>query len=115
MVESLAASTINRRPGEVFNLASGIETSIKNLAKLINELTLNTTPVDLRPVRKLSRSGKRYGDPTKMRVESEFALEVALPEGLKRTIAWTRANMDTIERCISQHRLFTRKPKTAVE
>ncbi len=115
IVEGLVACAIKGRPGEVYNLASGIETSIEELAGLINELTRNTTPIVLRPARNWDRSGKRYGDPTKARVELGFAPKVALPEGLERTIAWTRENVGTIERCIAQHRRFMRKLKTAAE
>ncbi len=115
IVEGLVACAIKGRPGDVYNLASGIETSIKELAGLINELTRNTTPIDLRPARNWDRSGKRYGDSTRARVELVFAPKVALPEGLERTIAWARANVGTIERCIAQHRRFMRKLKTAAE
>ena len=37
------------------NLASGVETSILDLARTINELTGNTTPLDLRPARDWDR------------------------------------------------------------
>jgi len=70
---------------------------------------------ETKPTRDWDRSGKRYGDPTKARVELGLAPKVALPEGLERTIAWTRANVRTIERCIAQHRRFMRKLKTVVE
>ena len=46
--------------GEVYNLASGIETSIIDLAKLVNQLTNNNTPTQFVPKRDWDNSGRRY-------------------------------------------------------
>ena len=93
-------------PGQAYNLASGIETSILNLALLINELTGNPTPIALAPARDWDRSGRRFGDPTKAREQLGFGAETKLRDGLAMTIAWTRDNADTIRRCMRQHARF---------
>src|SRR5205085_10620506 len=90
-------------PGEAYNLASGVETSILDLAQLINELTGNPTPIALTPARGWDRSGRRFGAPEKAREELDFEAATPLREGLRRTIAWTRANRETIRRCMLQH------------
>jgi nucleoside-diphosphate-sugar epimerase len=106
MARGLIACALRGQPGEIYNLASGVETSILDLANLINELTGNPTPIDLKPARDWDRSGKRFGDPTKSKKALGFEAKTALPDGLEQTIAWTRANASTIERCIAQHRYF---------
>ena len=74
--------------------------------ELINELTGNPTPIALAPARDWDRSGHRFGDPSKAREQLGFSAETALRDGLAETIAWTRANADTIRRCMLQHARF---------
>jgi len=106
IVEGLLACALRGKPGEVYNLASGVETSIKDLADLVNALTGNKTPLALKPARDWDRSGKRYGDPSKARDQLGFAALVELRDGLTRTIAWTRANRTLIERAMARHARF---------
>ena len=89
--------------GGVYNLASGVETSIRELAETINELTGNPTPIALTPARDWDHSGQRYGDPEKAERELGFRAEVALRDGLEHTIEWTRENLDWIESCMARH------------
>ena len=78
---------------------------------LINELTGNRTPVDLRPARTWDRSGKRFGSTEKSRTALGFEASVMLRDGLTKTIDWTRAHLATIQRCIAQHDLFMKAAK----
>jgi UDP-glucose 4-epimerase len=103
MAAGLIACATRGEPGEVYNLASGVETSIRELAELINELTGNPTPIALAPAREWDHSGQRYGSTGKARAELGFVAGVELRSGLERTIAWTRENLDWIERCIARH------------
>lgn len=109
IVEGLVACALRGRAGEVYNLASGVETSIKELAELVNALAGNKAGLDLKPARHWDRSGKRYGDPAKARAELGFAAGVGLGDGLARTIAWTRAERETIQRAIDRHARFMRE------
>jgi UDP-glucose 4-epimerase len=106
IVDGLVACALRGRPGEVYNLASGTETPILDLARLVNELTGNPTPIALAPARDWDRSGKRFGAPEKARRELDFVAATPLREGLQRTIEWTCANRDTIRRCMLQHARF---------
>jgi UDP-glucose 4-epimerase len=90
-------------PGEVYNLASGHETSIERLATLINELTGNTTPIRSLPQRDWDRSGKRFGSTSKAKLALGFEAAVTLDDGLMKTIAWTRDQLPLIESCIARH------------
>jgi UDP-glucose 4-epimerase len=91
--------------GEVYNLASGEETSILDLAKSVNQLTNNPAPLELAPMRNWDRSGRRFGSTQKAKEQIQFAAQVSLKDGLKQTIDWTRANLPLIERCIAKHEM----------
>ncbi len=103
IVSGLLACATRGEAGDVYNLASGAETSILELAELVNELTGNETPVALTPARDWDHSGQRYGSPDKATAELAFSCEVGLREGLERTVAWTRDNLPRIERAIEKH------------
>lgn len=103
LVRGLMLCALNGEPGEVYNLASGIETTIRELAETINVLTGNPTPVELKPARDWDRSGRRYGATEKSKRTIGFTAQTKLRDGLEQTIAWTRANQGLIERCIAQH------------
>lgn len=106
MARGLMACAQNGEPGEIYNLASGVETTIRELAERINALTGNATPIALAPARDWDRSGQRFGDPAKARGALGFAAGVSHADGLARTVEWTRANRDRILRCMAQHARF---------
>ena len=115
IVRGLMACAEFGEPGEAYNLASGIETSILHLATLINQLTDNSTPIALAPARDWDRSGRRFGDPAKAHEKLRFSAETTLHDGIAEMIAWTRANRDTISRCVLQHARFMPGLRAAVE
>jgi nucleoside-diphosphate-sugar epimerase len=104
----LMACALRGTPGDVYNIASGIETTIAELAALINELTGNAAPVTVLPRRDWDNSGKRFGSTEKARRELGFAARVGLRDGLRRTVEWTRANLGLIESCMHKHDAFMR-------
>jgi UDP-glucose 4-epimerase len=114
IARGLIACAEHGAPGEAYNLASGIETTILDLANLINELTGNPTPIALMPARDWDHSGHRFGDPTKSREQLGFTAMTGLRDGLAQTIAWTRANRDTIRRCMLTHARFLPDLRAAV-
>lgn len=103
IVEGLIRCADLGTPGDVYNLASGKETTVLELANLINELTGNPTRLAFEPARAWDRSGKRFGSTAKAEQELGFRAEVALRDGLERTIAWTRREMPLIEACVAKH------------
>ena len=90
-------------PGEVYNLASGKETSILDLATLIKRLTGNTNPIQYGPKRDWDRSSRRFGSTAKSKRELGFEAKTSLNEGLDQTIGWTRQNLSLIEACVQKH------------
>lgn len=103
MARGLMACALKGSAGEVYNLATGRETSIFELATLINEYTGNKTPLDLRPARDWDRSGKRFASTEKAAKELGFVAQVEIRQGISRTVEWTRANADLIANSISRH------------
>jgi nucleoside-diphosphate-sugar epimerase len=103
IAEGLMRCASHGGPGEIYNLASGVETSILELAERLNRLTDNPTPIDFRPARDWDRSGKRYGSTAKAERELGFKPRIELEEGLRRTVEWTRQNLDMIDATIARH------------
>ena len=103
IARGLLAAASRGEPGNVYNLASGVETSIRDLAIHINRLAGNATPLHAVPGRPWDRSGRRVGDPTKTLRSLGFQTEVALEDGLARTISWTRTYLPRIIQCIDRH------------
>jgi len=103
IVRGLLLCAVAGKPGDVYNLASGVETSILELAKLINGLTGDQAPLDFRPPREWDHSGKRFGSTEKAKRMLGFEARTVLRAGLERTIAWTREHLPLIEHCIGKH------------
>jgi nucleoside-diphosphate-sugar epimerase len=103
MARGLMACGLKGDPGEIYNLGSGAEITIRELAERVNQLTGNPTSIALTPARDWDRSGQRFADPTKAREKLGFSAQVSHEEGLRRTVEWTKANRDTVLRCMMQH------------
>jgi UDP-glucose 4-epimerase len=103
IARGLLACATDGAPGDVYNLASGVETTVRRLAELILELSESTSELELAPRRPWDHSVLRFGSPEKARRELGFSADVRVEEGLRTTISWTRANLDVIEHCIARH------------
>jgi UDP-glucose 4-epimerase len=103
MARGLMACALKGQPGEIYNLATGKETSILELATLINQYTGNKTPLDLKPARDWDRSGKRFASTEKAKSILGFEAKVSISDGVKRTVEWTKINQDLIQSNIKRH------------
>ena len=106
IAEGLIACALNGDAGGVYNLASGDETSIGDLAKLICKIAGSSSEITIVPAREWDRSGRRMGNPLKAKDEIGFSCKVDLNEGLTKTIAWTKQNYSTILNCIKKHEYY---------
>lgn len=106
MARGLMAAALHGKPSEAYNLASGRETTIRELAEIINQETGNKTPVELKPRRAWDSSGNRFGSAEKAKRELGFEAQIGIDEGIRRTVEWTRENMDVIKHAIGQHTHF---------
>jgi len=99
----LIACALAGKPGEAYNLATGREILIRDWASKINEITENSTPVEMKPARPWDNSGRRYGSTKKSADEIGFTAEVGSDDGLRRTVQWTQQHHDLIARTMSRH------------
>ena len=106
IVEGLMLCASRGDPGEVYNLASGVETKIKDLAEMINRFAGNPTPPQFLPKRDWDQSGSRFGSTVKAKEKLGFEAKVNLENGLMQTIDWTRNNLDFIERTMKKHEKY---------
>jgi UDP-glucose 4-epimerase len=109
MVEGLKACALEGKPGDTYNLATGRETTILRVAELVNEITKNPTPLDLKPARDWDKSGKRFASTAKAETELGFVSKVAIEEGLRKTIQWVVDNELIISENIAKHEHFMKK------
>jgi nucleoside-diphosphate-sugar epimerase len=104
IVDGLIRCATRGRPGEAYNLASGVETTILELANTINACLPRPAPLELAPRRTWDHSGNRLGSTVKSRKELGFEAKVGLAEGIRRTVRWTQSNRPMIENSIRRHR-----------
>jgi UDP-glucose 4-epimerase len=103
IARGLMACALKGEAGEVYNIASGKETTIKELAELINKHTKNKGGLQLLPKRAWDNSGKRFGSTQKSKDKLGFEAVVNIEEGLQNTINWTQKNLELIERTMAKH------------
>lgn len=91
VVEGLIAAMKASTPaGDVYNLASGRQTRILDLANCINETTQNGAGVVFGPRRDWDHTVTRCGDGSKARQAFGFSSSTPLAEGIARTHAWLK-------------------------
>jgi UDP-glucose 4-epimerase len=103
VARGLVACAERGTPGDVYNLASGVETTIRRLAEQIVELSGSSSELEIAPRRPWDHSILRFGSPDKARRELGFEAQTPLDEGLHTTIDWTRERLDWIDACIAKH------------
>jgi UDP-glucose 4-epimerase len=75
----------------VFNVASGVETSLLELANALIVAMGAEVPVEFGPERAVNKVPRRLADTTLAREPLGFEAEVDLEEGLRRLVSWWRA------------------------
>lgn len=76
---------------EVFNVASGVETSLKGLAETLLKVMGSTVAVEYGPERKVNAVSRRLADTSKARRLLGFEAGVDLEAGLRQLVEWWRA------------------------
>jgi UDP-glucose 4-epimerase len=77
--------------GEVFNVASGRETSLAELAQALLRAMGSDLPTEHGPARTVNSVARRLGDTERARERLGFEAEVGLDEGLRSLVDWWRA------------------------
>jgi len=83
--------------GEEFNLASGQETRIIDLATKINAITSNPSPIQFLKKRKWDTKSRLLGSYEKANQLIGYEPKVSFDEGLKKTIEWFKNNWEFIQ------------------
>jgi len=82
--------------GEAFNLASGREIKIKDLAKWINQITRNQADIVFTSPRNWDRKKRLLGSITKAEKILKYRPQTEFRDGLKSTYDWFQANWERI-------------------
>ena len=54
----------------------------------------------------------RHGNVEKSKNELGFEAKMSLPEGLQKTVEWTKQHLETIKRCMKAHERYMPEIKT---
>jgi UDP-glucose 4-epimerase len=91
-IEDIARANIlaakSKISDEVFNVASGIETSLNELAAALGRAMNRMLPPEYGPARKINPVPRRLADTSKAEQLLGFRAEIGLEEGLKRLVSW---------------------------
>jgi UDP-glucose 4-epimerase len=75
---------------EVFNIASGVETSLEELATTLLRVMRSDLRPEFGPERTVNSVSRRLGDTARARERLGFEASVGLEEGLRRLVDWWR-------------------------
>jgi UDP-glucose 4-epimerase len=81
---------------EVFNIASGTETSLADLARTLLRVMGSDLPVEYGPARAVNKVVRRLADTTRARERLGFHAEVGLDDGLRTLAEWWRAEQGEV-------------------
>lgn len=88
-VEATVQAAINPRAiGQVYNIGTGVETSVKHLAETIIHLTDGKSKIEYVDKRDIDNIRKRFLNIDKIRHELKFSPFTRIETGLKSTIDW---------------------------
>ncbi len=80
---------------EVFNVATGVETSLLGLATALIEVMGVEVPIEFGPERAVAKVPRRLADTRRATERLGFTAEVELEEGLRRLVDWWRAGRNS--------------------
>ena len=81
---------------EVLNIASGVETSLTQLADTLLDVMGADLPVEYGPPRSANNVARRLADTTRARERLGFRADVRLEEGLRSVVEWWRAEREEV-------------------
>jgi nucleoside-diphosphate-sugar epimerase len=93
----LRAGAMESAIGQEFNLASGVETRIIDLANRINQATRNKAGFQFAQRRKWDTKSRLLASIDRARELIGYDPKTPLEEGLKNTIIWFRENWELID------------------
>ena len=104
LVEGLIRCAAFGKPGENYNLGSGAETTISDLAEKIVKLSASKSKLELLDgTRPWDKSGRRFASTEKSAAQIGFLAQTGISHGLASTIDWARINKSRISSSIQKH------------
>jgi nucleoside-diphosphate-sugar epimerase len=101
LVDGLVRSgTTPAASGEAFNLGTGVETRVRDLAELIISATGSSSDIEFAPRRAWDHSVRRQADISKARNVLGVSPSVRLEQGIAATVTWFLAERARIEETI---------------
>lgn len=97
----LRSGVMKEAVGEEFNLASGREIQIKQLAEMINKLTGNKAGISFAPRRKWDTKSRILASVEKANKLIGYEPNTTFEQGLPKVIDWFKQNWDRIEKAAS--------------
>lgn len=97
----LRAGVMPSAVGEEFNLASGREIEIRQLAEMINKLTGNKAGINFAPRRKWDTKSRILASVEKAHKVIGYAPNTTFEQGLPQAIDWFKQNWDNIAKAAS--------------
>ena len=91
-IDLLLHAPLEQVQGEVFNVATGVETDIYTIAQLLLEYLGEDESLIQWCAQRPGQVSRHRGDSTKLQQLLGWEAQVSLAEGLERTVKWYRAN-----------------------
>ncbi len=79
---------------EIFNVASGTETSLLELAQMLVRIMDSSLEPQFQPARKVNAVTRRLADTSKAKRLLGFETEISLEDGLRELVAWWRSEVE---------------------
>jgi len=99
---TLRMDVMERSRGEAINIATGKETTVKELAEMINEVTGNPASIKYMPKRLWDKSIRRRASIEKARTLQGYEPKVTVPEILKDIHSEILENKERIEETMKE-------------
>lgn len=93
----MLAATVPAARREAFNLGTGIQTRIQDLAEMVIKVCQSRSRIEYAPRRPWDKSLRREANITKARKVLDFQVSVTVPDGIERTVAWHKEHRERIE------------------
>ncbi len=106
IVEGLICCALKGTPGQAYNLASGVETTIASLAEKIISIAESSSVIEAGERRDWDNSIRRFGSTSKARDALGFEAATPLDQGLGITVEWYAKNKEKISHSIARHERF---------
>jgi UDP-glucose 4-epimerase len=84
------------QPGDIFNIGSGVETTIKEVAEMINNVTGNKSGIIYHPPRSWDHVKRRKAIIAKAKKNLGYQPKIGLRDGLIKTCSWFRSRNITL-------------------